>query len=84
MAHTIAKPCSSELLIKKSRFIACVQAVADRAAAQKVVAALWAQHPTATHVCWALMAAGILRRWMTVNPAAPPDAPCWMSCGTRT
>jgi uncharacterized YigZ family protein len=58
MVHTIAKPCGSELIIKKSRFIAWVQAVADRPAAQKVVAALWDQHPTATHVCWALMAGG--------------------------
>ena len=36
----------------------CVQPVADRATAQKVVAGLWAEHPTATHVCWALMAGG--------------------------
>ncbi len=58
MAHTIAKPCASELTLKKSRFIGCVKPVADRAAAQKVVAGLWAEHPTATHVCWALMAGG--------------------------
>lgn len=30
----------------------------DRAAAQKVVAELWAQHPQAAHVCWALLAGG--------------------------
>jgi len=30
----------------------------DRAAAQKVVAELWAQHPGAAHVCWALLAGG--------------------------
>ncbi len=58
MAHTIAKPSNSELIVKKSRFIGRVQPVADRAAAQKVVADLWAEHPTATHVCWALMAGG--------------------------
>lgn len=58
MPYSIATAVHSELLIKKSRFIACVQPVADRPAAQKIVAALWAQHPTASHVCWALMAGG--------------------------
>jgi uncharacterized YigZ family protein len=51
-------PRTSELLIKKSRFIGCVQPVADRAAAQQVVAALRSQHPAAAHVCWALLAGG--------------------------
>ncbi|NSL53929.1 IMPACT family protein [Uliginosibacterium aquaticum] len=58
MPFSIAAPVHSELLIKKSRFIACVQPVVDRAAAQKIVAALWAEHPGASHVCWALMAGG--------------------------
>ena len=58
MPFSIATPVHSELLIKKSRFIACVQPMADRAAAQKVVAELWAQHPGAAHVCWALLAGG--------------------------
>ena len=58
MSHTLAGPVHSELIVKKSRFIGRVQPVADRAAAQKVVADLWAEHPTATHVCWALMAGG--------------------------
>ncbi|MDH4450386.1 MAG: IMPACT family protein [Rhodoferax sp.] len=58
MPHTLAKPSHSELIVKKSRFIGCVQPVADRVAAHKVVADLWAAHPTATHVCWALMAGG--------------------------
>jgi uncharacterized YigZ family protein len=58
MPQTIAAPVHSELLIKKSRFIACVQPMADRAGAQQVVAALRAQHPGAAHVCWALLAGG--------------------------
>jgi uncharacterized YigZ family protein len=58
MPYTIAAPVHSEVLIKKSRFIACVQPVADRALAQQVVAALRAQHPGAAHVCWALLAGG--------------------------
>lgn len=58
MPHTLATPCSAELLIKKSRFIACVQPMTDRAAAQAVVARLKAEHPGAAHVCWALLAGG--------------------------
>ena len=58
MRHTLAEPAHSELLIKKSRFIGCVQPVADRATAQQVVDALRREHPGAAHVCWALLAGG--------------------------
>jgi uncharacterized YigZ family protein len=58
MAFTLAHPVHSELLIKKSRFIGCVEPMADRAAAQARVAALKAEHPGAAHVCWALLAGG--------------------------
>ena len=58
MPCTLAAAVHSELIIKKSRFIGCVQSVSGRAEAQQVVAALWAEHPTATHVCWALLAGG--------------------------
>jgi uncharacterized YigZ family protein len=58
MPSTLASPVHSELILKKSRFIGCVQPIADRAAAQAVVDALWQAHPGARHVCWALMAGG--------------------------
>jgi uncharacterized YigZ family protein len=58
MPQTLAAAAHAELLVRKSRFVACVQPVPDRAAAQAVVAALRAEHPGATHVCWALMAGG--------------------------
>lgn len=58
MPLTLAAPVHSERIIKKSRFIGCVRPMSDRAGAQKVVAALWAQHPGARHVCWALLAGG--------------------------
>ncbi|MGI4721200.1 MAG: IMPACT family protein [Janthinobacterium lividum] len=58
MPQTIAAPVHFELVIKKSRFLACVQPMADRAGAQQVVAGLRAQHPGAAHVCWALLAGG--------------------------
>ena len=58
MPYTLATPVHSDLLIKKSRFIGCVQAVPERTAAQDVVAGLRAAHPGAAHVCWALLAGG--------------------------
>lgn len=58
MSLTLARPVHSELLIKKSRFLGCVQPVAGRAEAQAVVEALRAEHPGAAHVCWALLAGG--------------------------
>lgn len=58
MPYSLSAAAHSDLLVKKSRFIGCVQPVPDRAAAQAVVAGLWRAHPQATHVCWALMAGG--------------------------
>ena len=58
MPFSLANAVRSDLTIKKSRFVGCVQPVPDRAAAQAVVAALWREHPAASHVCWALLAGG--------------------------
>jgi len=58
MPFTLSEPAHSELLIKKSRFIGCVEPMADRAGALVRVAELRAQHPGAAHVCWALLAGG--------------------------
>ncbi|WP_166867552.1 YigZ family protein [Salinibacterium sp. ZJ70] len=58
MPFTLAEPHHSELLIRKSRFIGCVEPVAGREQALERVAELREQHPDARHVCWALMAGG--------------------------
>ena len=58
MPKTLAAPAHSELIIKKSRFIGCVQPMPDRASAQAHVDALWKEHPGAAHICWALLAGG--------------------------
>src|SRR5438874_1646203 len=58
LAQTLKAPAYGELMVRKSRFIGCVQPVADRAAARAVVARLREQHPAAAHVCWALLAGG--------------------------
>ena len=58
MPFTLAAPGHSELVIKKSRFLGCVEPVSGREQAVTRVAELRAQHPDARHVCWALMAGG--------------------------
>lgn len=58
MQMTLATPAHSDLSIRKSRFIGCVEPMADRTAAQARVAVLRAAHPGAAHVCWALLAGG--------------------------
>lgn len=56
--YTLAAPVHADIEIRKSRFIALAVPVPDRDAAMAVVQDLRAQHPTATHVCWALLAGG--------------------------
>src|SRR5574344_711062 len=58
MSSTLSAPVGHELIVKKSRFIACVQPMPDRASAQAAVQQLWREHPGATHICWALLAGG--------------------------
>lgn len=58
MPFTLAEPHHSELVIRKSRFLGCVEPVSGRDAALARVAQLRQQHPDARHVCWALMAGG--------------------------
>jgi uncharacterized YigZ family protein len=56
--HTLAAAAHAEIEIRKSRFIALAVPVEDRAAALAVIEGLRAEHPGATHVCWALLAGG--------------------------
>ncbi len=58
MPMTLHAPVDCELIIKKSRFLACVQPIEGRVQALAVVQALKAQHPEAVHVCWAMLAGG--------------------------
>jgi len=58
MPFSLAQAAHHELLIKKSRFIACVEPMPGREEAQARVAQLKAEHPDAAHVCWALLAGG--------------------------
>lgn len=58
MPQTLKSSVHSELIIKKSRFIGCIEPMPDRGAALARVNQLRTKHPGAAHVCWALMAGG--------------------------
>lgn len=58
MPFTLKNAGSSELIIKKSRFLGWVGACNGKEQAQQRVQEAWREHPDATHVCWALMAGG--------------------------
>ena len=58
MPFCLASPAHSELLIRKSRFIGCVEPIQDRHSALGRILALRAAHPGAAHVCWAMLAGG--------------------------
>jgi len=55
---TLPSALQAELDIRKSRFIAYAIPVADRDVAMEELRRLREAHPTATHVCWALLAGG--------------------------
>nr|WP_263596006.1 YigZ family protein [Microbacterium caowuchunii] len=76
MPFTLATPVHSEQVIKKSRFIGCVEPVTGREQAIARVSELRAEHPAARHVCWALMAGG--HSATTANRAGRRAVRCWM------
>ncbi len=57
----------SELVVKRSRFIACVGLADSREAAMAFVAACQRRYPDARHVCWAFVAG---------NPASGAEMGC--------
>jgi uncharacterized YigZ family protein len=58
MPQTLRAPVFNELEIKKSRFLAWVEPVADAAHAKQRIAELRAEYPDARHVCFAFYAQG--------------------------
>lgn len=56
--YTLAQAVHADIDIRKSRFIAVVTPTEGRDAAALVISRLRAEHPAATHVCWALLAGG--------------------------
>lgn len=58
MARTLSSPAHAELEVRRSRFLALAVPVAGRDEAAEQIARLRAEHPGASHVCWALLAGG--------------------------
>lgn len=67
--YSITHPVTSILEIRKSRFLACVEPIADRATGQSRVNELRMLHPGCAHVSWALLAGG---HSAAVNDGEPP------------
>lgn len=58
MTYTLKEPVCSEIEVKKSRFLAWVEPVADRETARARIAALRQAYPEARHLCFAFYAGG--------------------------
>ncbi|PTY35916.1 IMPACT family protein [Saccharospirillum sp. MSK14-1] len=58
MKQTLAAPVAAELVVKKSRFLAWVEPVADKQQAQHRLAQLRQTYPDARHLCFAFSAGG--------------------------
>lgn len=58
MKQTLAAPVAAELVVKKSRFLAWVEPVADKQQAQQRLAQLRHTYPDARHLCFAFAAGG--------------------------
>ncbi|RQW25346.1 DUF1949 domain-containing protein [Rhodobacteraceae bacterium CH30] len=56
--YQIKQAAQAETDIRKSRFIAMALPVSERAQAQRELARIRSEHPSARHVCWVLLCAG--------------------------
>jgi len=73
--RTLAEPVHSELVIKKSRFIGCIEPIHSHAAGLERVAELWRQHPEARHVCYVMLVAGQVRQSDDGEPSGTAARP---------
>ncbi|KAA9086639.1 IMPACT family protein [Microbacterium radiodurans] len=58
MAFTLSTAATSELVVRKSRFLGCVEPLSNRDEAASRIADLRRRHPDARHVCSAFLAGG--------------------------
>ncbi|MBV0933469.1 IMPACT family protein [Marinobacterium weihaiense] len=77
MAHykTLAAPLHSELEIKKSRFLGCIEPIHSHQAGLERVAELWRQHPDARHVCYVMLVDGQVRQSDDGEPSGTAAKP---------
>lgn len=75
MAKTLAAPLYSELVIKKSRFLGCVQPIASQDEGLQRVAELRQAHPDARHLCFSMLVAGQVRQSDDGEPSGTAALP---------
>lgn len=73
--RTLAEPLHTEIEIKKSRFIGCIEPIGSHAAGLERVAELWREHPEARHVCYAMLVAGQVRQSDDGEPSGTAARP---------
>lgn len=73
--RTLSQPLHSELEIKKSRFIGCIEPIHSHAEGLARVAELWRQHPEARHVCYVMLVAGQVRQSDDGEPSGTAARP---------
>jgi uncharacterized YigZ family protein len=73
--RTLAEPVHSEIEIKKSRFIGCIEPIHSHAAGLERVAELRRQHPEARHICYAMRVAGQVRQSDDGEPSGTAARP---------
>lgn len=72
---TLASPLHSELLIKKSRFIGCVEPITSHEEGLKRVAALHKAYPDARHICYSMLVDGQVRQSDDGEPSGTAALP---------
>lgn len=72
---TLAAPLHSELEIKKSRFIGCIEPMHSQEEGLARVAELWRRHPEARHICYVLLINGQVRQSDDGEPSGTAARP---------
>jgi uncharacterized YigZ family protein len=75
MTKTLAAPMESELIIKKSRFLGRIEAVASQQEGLSKVEALRKAYPEARHICYCLLVAGQVRQSDDGEPSGTAAMP---------
>jgi len=75
MAKTLARTLHSELIIKKSRFLGCIEPITSHQAGLERISQLKSQHPDARHVCFCMLVAGQVRQSDDGEPSGTAAMP---------
>jgi len=75
MTKTLAGPLHHELVIKKSRFLGCVEPISSHQAGLERVLELRKQYPDARHICYSMLVGGQVRQSDDGEPSGTAAMP---------